>query len=228
MTHSPNVTWLHTSLGPGMARTPEALADELKESSRGEVRFANGSRALYAADYVEALVGSEHWPQPLFSPVPQERKNDMRFQRFGDRYIVRLESGESVIDTLTDFLRSEHIEFADLSAAGAVSWIRLGYWNAETRAYEYRELDEQMEVVSFQGNGALKDGAPFLHLHGVVGRQDFSVVAGHIKEAHVHPTLEVWLRTEDVPVRRVHDSVRGLDLLDLPDRVRPPSGDRAP
>ena len=36
----------------------------------------------------------------------------MRFQRFGDRYIVRLESGESIIDTLTEFLRSERVEFA--------------------------------------------------------------------------------------------------------------------
>ncbi len=27
----------------------------------------------------------------------------MRFERFDDRYIVRLESGEPMIDTLTDF-----------------------------------------------------------------------------------------------------------------------------
>jgi uncharacterized protein len=152
----------------------------------------------------------------------------MRFQRFGDRYIVRLESGESIIDTLTEFLRSERVEFANLSAAGAVSWVRLGYWNAETRAYEYREFDEQLEVVSFQGNSALKDHTPFLHLHGVFGRRDFSAVAGHIKEARVHPTLEVWLRTEDVPVQRAPDPATGLDLLDLPDRMPRSPGGKAP
>ena len=144
----------------------------------------------------------------------------MRFQRFDDRYVVRLESGEPVIDTLSEFLRSEQVEFANLSAAGAVSWVHLGYWNAETHAYEYREFDEQLEVVSFQGNSSLKDDAPFLHLHGVFGRHDFTAVAGHIKEARVHPTLEVWLRTEDMPVRRSHDSASGLDLLDLPDRMQ--------
>ena len=140
----------------------------------------------------------------------------MRFQRFGDRYIVRLESGEPVIETLTEFLLSERIEFANLSAAGAVRSVRLGYWNADTRAYEYRDLDEQLEVVSFQGNSSLKDGQPFLHLHGVFGRRDFSVVGGHIKEARVHPTLEVWLRTETIAVRRARDETSGLDLLDLP------------
>lgn len=144
----------------------------------------------------------------------------MRFQKFRDRYIVRLEMGEPVIERLVDFLRSEGIEFANLSAAGAVQNVRLAYWNASTRAYEYRDFDEQLEVVSFQGNASLKDGEPFLHIHGVFGRQDFSTVGGHIKEAQVRPTLEVWLRTEEIPVRRVRDNVTGLDLLDLPEPFR--------
>src|SRR5918911_674764 len=139
----------------------------------------------------------------------------MKYERFGERYIVRLESGENAIEALTQFLEQEGIEFANLSAAGAVSSVRLGYWNAGRHEYEYRELNEQMEVVSFQGNAALKDGSPFLHLHGAFAREDFSVVGGHIKEARVHPTLEVWLRTEDMAVRRSRDPETGLDLLDL-------------
>jgi predicted DNA-binding protein with PD1-like motif len=139
----------------------------------------------------------------------------MRFQQFNDRYVVRLDSGESVIQTLTDFLRSERVGFATLSAAGAVSWVRLGYWNPSTTSYEYREFEEQLELVSFEGNSSVKDGAPFLHLHGVFGRRDFSVIGGHIKEARVNPTFEVWLRTEDIAVERKHDPKTGLDLLDV-------------
>ena len=120
----------------------------------------------------------------------------MQYQQFGERYIVRLESGEPIVETLTRFCKEQRIEFANLSAAGAVEWVRLGYWNARTRQYEYREVEEQMEVVSFQGNSSLKDGEPFLHLHGVFGRQDFSVLGGHIKEARTHPTLEAWLRAD--------------------------------
>jgi uncharacterized protein len=142
----------------------------------------------------------------------------MRFQHFDERYIVRLESGEPAIATLTAFLRDQGIAFASISAAGAVSWVRLAYWDAREQAYRYREFAEQLEVVSFQGNAALKDGAPMLHLHGVFGREDYSVYGGHVKEARVHPTLEVWLRAENVAVRRVHEPATGLDLLDLPER----------
>jgi predicted DNA-binding protein with PD1-like motif len=140
----------------------------------------------------------------------------MRYQPFGDRYIVRLESGEDVIQTLLAFLRRESIDFANISAAGAVASVRLAYWSAEARAYQERDFEEQLEVVSFQGNAALKDGKPFLHVHGVFGRPDFSVIGGHVREARVHPTLEVWLRAEAVPVRRVREDTTGLDLLDLP------------
>ena len=144
----------------------------------------------------------------------------MRHQRFGDRYIIRLESGEAAVESLSAFLAAESIDFANVSAAGAVQWARLAYWNARTRRYEEREFDEQLEVVSFQGNSSLKDGKPFLHLHAVFARGDFSTLGGHVRELRVHPTLEVWLRTEDVPVRRSHDAASGLDLLDLPGAVK--------
>jgi predicted DNA-binding protein with PD1-like motif len=142
----------------------------------------------------------------------------MRFQRLGERYILRFESGEVAIETLTRFLDAEQIEFANVSAAGAVAWARLAYWNASSRTYEEREFEEQLEIVSFEGNSSLKDDRPFLHVHGVFARSDFTTIGGHVKELRVHPTLELWLRTEPVPVRRVHDAGSGLDLLDLPER----------
>ena len=62
------------------------------------------------------------------------------------------------------------------------------------------------------------DGEPFLHLHVALGRSDLSVVGGHLDEAIVYPTIEVWLRTEDVDIQRTKDPETGLDLLDLPRR----------
>ncbi|HLG71402.1 MAG TPA: PPC domain-containing DNA-binding protein [Chloroflexota bacterium] len=139
----------------------------------------------------------------------------MEYQEFGGRFVVRLESGEPVIETLTKFLADQQVGFANVSAAGAVKAVRLGYWNAQSKQYQYKDFDEQLETVSFQGNSSLKEGKPFLHIHGVFGRSDYSVVGGHVKEAWTHPTFEIWLRVEDMPVRRAHDDATGLDLLDL-------------
>jgi predicted DNA-binding protein with PD1-like motif len=141
----------------------------------------------------------------------------VRFQRVGYRSTVRLMSGEPLMETPVGFLEREQIEFANLSAPGSVRWARLAYWNMSMKKYEAREFDEQLELVSFRGNAALKDDQPFVHLHGVFGLSDFTVIGAHIQEATVHPSLEVWRRTEDVPVRRAKDPSSGLDLLDLPE-----------
>jgi uncharacterized protein len=136
-------------------------------------------------------------------------------KQFDERYVLRLEPDEPVIETLISFLATQRIGFANVSAAGAVKRVRLGYWDAGQHEYHYRDFDEQLETVSFQGNASIKDGQPFLHIHGVFGRPDYSVVGGHVKEAWVYPTFEVWLRTEQLDVRRAHDDATGLDLLNL-------------
>jgi predicted DNA-binding protein with PD1-like motif len=142
----------------------------------------------------------------------------MLHKRVGERFIVRLESGEALVDSLTGLLSDAGVGFANVSAAGAVNWAQLAYWNAETRKYEERAFSEQLEVVSFEGNASLKDGKPFLHIHAVFGRRDFSTIGGHVKDLRVHPTMEIWLRTEDVDVLRVHDEATGLDVLGLDER----------
>ena len=140
----------------------------------------------------------------------------MRSQRSGDRYIVRVESGERVIEALMELLRRERVGFANLSGAGGFRWARIGFWDPETKDYRNRDLDEQLEVVSFQGNASIRSDSPFLHLHVALGRSDLTVIGGHLSEAIAHPTLEVWMRTEDIEIRRSRDEATGLDLLDLP------------
>src|SRR5688500_18017653 len=100
----------------------------------------------------------------------------MQFQRMDNTYIVRLLSGEPVIETLTAFLRDEGVHFASISALGAVEWAELAYWNAESQVYEYRTFEEQAEVVSFLGNCAQKEDGAFLHIHCVLGRRDYTVI----------------------------------------------------
>jgi predicted DNA-binding protein with PD1-like motif len=143
----------------------------------------------------------------------------MQGRNFGGRHLIRIEAGENVMSSLGEYFAGvcerEGASFANVNAAGAVSWAKLAYWDADEKAYHDQDFNEQLEVVSFLGNLALKDGRPFAHLHVVLSRSDFSTVGGHLRDAVVRPTLEVWLRTEEVVVERRKDAVSGLDLLDL-------------
>jgi predicted DNA-binding protein with PD1-like motif len=143
----------------------------------------------------------------------------MQHRSVDGRHIVRIEAGERVMPSLTRFFgelnRREGVTFANISGAGAVSRARLAYWDADSKEYIDRDFVEQLEVVSFLGNLAMKEGQPFAHLHVVLSRADFSTVGGHLQDAVVRPTLEVWLRAEEVVVERRLDPASGLYLLNL-------------
>ena len=144
----------------------------------------------------------------------------MRYQEFNERYILRFESGETLIGELKRFLVDRSIPFAFLSGAGGVRRATLRYWDAPSKSYQDRDFEEQFEVLSITGDVSQLKGKPHVHAHALLGRSDFTVLGGHVKEAEVHPTLELWLRTESIAVSRRRDPATGLELLDLPERVR--------
>jgi uncharacterized protein len=143
----------------------------------------------------------------------------LEYQRFGDRYQVRLESGDRVIESLTRLAQQERIGFAALSGLGAVRWVRLAFFDVETRQYENHDIEEQLEVTALVGNVTLRDGRSFIHAHATLGRRDLSTLGGHLMEAVAHSTLEVWLQREAAEVHRLPDDESGLALMRLADRL---------
>lgn len=143
----------------------------------------------------------------------------MQFQQFDDRFQLRVQSGERVREALKRLLRDHDIGYASVTGLGAVRWVRLSYWNAETKEYQTREIDEQLEMVSLIGNAAVKEGGHALHLHVSLGRSDLSLLGGHFNDALAHPTVELWVQRERQPVHRVEDEQTGLPLMDLPEEV---------
>jgi predicted DNA-binding protein with PD1-like motif len=54
-----------------------------------------------------------------------------------------------------------------------------------------------------------------VHAHIVVGKSDGTAHGGHLLEAHVRPTLEVFLVESPKPLRRKMNAEVSLALIDL-------------
>ena len=71
-------------------------------------------------------------------------------------------------------------------------------------------------IVSFIGDvGLVSNGAPFIHAHGAVSLPDGQVRGGHLLEAVVWPTLELFFATYPAKLVRKHDDETNLSLFDL-------------
>jgi uncharacterized protein len=129
-------------------------------------------------------------------------------------YAVIFGKGDEVASGLTEFAETHHIKAGHLTAIGAFSSAVLAYFDRGKKAYKKIVIDEQVEVLSFIGDVALDNGTPALHAHVVVGFPDGSTKGGHLLEARVWPTLEVFLTETPHALVKKHDPESGLDLID--------------
>ena len=130
-------------------------------------------------------------------------------------YLVRLNRGELLVKSLSEFVAKEEIKTAWVSGLGGALWAELAFYHLDRKAYEYDRIDELLEVASLTGNVSLLNGKPFLHLHAVVADLNYHAYAGHVKELAAGATLELRVEVLKMPVERVHNEECGLKVLDL-------------
>jgi predicted DNA-binding protein with PD1-like motif len=129
-------------------------------------------------------------------------------------FIVVFETGDELAAGLSKFAEEQNLSAASFKAVGALSSVRLGWYNLESKKYDPSvTLDEQLELLSLIGDVALKDSKPVVHSHMVVGKRDGTAHGGHLLEAHVRPTCEVVLTESPAHLQKFIDPESGLALI---------------
>lgn len=132
-------------------------------------------------------------------------------------FVVALETGDRLIDSIASFASEERVAAAEMTAIGALASARLAYFDWESKDYVEIGVDEQVELVSLDGRitrPAGGEGDPHLHVHCVLGRRDGSPVAGHLIEADVRPTAEVFITDSPTQIHRRTDPDSRLPVID--------------
>ncbi|MGG5823589.1 PPC domain-containing DNA-binding protein [Falsiroseomonas sp. HW251] len=135
-------------------------------------------------------------------------------------FVVVLETGDEVRNSLHRLAEDEGLSGAQLSAIGALRCATIRWFDWEAKQYRPIPVEEQVEVVSLLGDIALDtEGQPKLHLHAVLGRRDGSAMGGDLERGEVRPTLEIVVTESPTHLQRVHDPQTGLALIRLDGQV---------
>jgi uncharacterized protein len=139
----------------------------------------------------------------------------MKFRKTEDVYIVRLDTGERIIETLTAFCARENIRAASISGVGTCVGTVLGHLNWETKTHRQRPLEGHFEITSLLGNVSILDGKPLVHLHVTLAEEETSrAFSGHLHEAEIRATGEIFITTLAGELPRRKDPATGLNLLE--------------
>lgn len=135
----------------------------------------------------------------------------------GYNWLVKLEKGELLIESLSKLVKDEAIQGAWISGLGGALWAELGFYDLEQKQYHWQKKNELLEITSLQGNIAWQEGEPVLHIHGTFSDRNMNAFGGHVKELAVGGTCELLLHrwNEEAGLTRSKDLETGLTLLDV-------------
>ena len=139
----------------------------------------------------------------------------MKYFVLGANYIVRLDAGERIVETLEALCARDAIGGGFFKGLGAVGEAEIGHFDPGTNDYAWVKLAGPYEIVSLYGNITVADGKPFIHAHIALGDNTFAVRGGHLKEAVVSVTCEVTLTRFRDDIGRTKDGASGLWKLAL-------------
>jgi uncharacterized protein len=131
------------------------------------------------------------------------------------KYVLRIDRGEKIMENLLNFIKDHKIRSGVITGIGATSSAELGWFNPASQVYEKRSFDESCEITTMMGNIAWFENDPIAHIHMTLSKQDFSVVGGHLFEATVGVTCEIWIVASDMEIKRAVSPIGGLKLIDL-------------
>lgn len=138
----------------------------------------------------------------------------MRHQRTRYGYVLRLDAGEEILESLRRFAREHGIRSAALAGIGAAGEVELGFFDRATREHVTRRFEGEVEIGSLTGNLSELDGEPFPHCHVVIAGRDFAASTGHLFRGVVTVTCEIQIVTDPERLRRARRADLGFHPLE--------------
>jgi len=130
------------------------------------------------------------------------------------RYAIVLAKGDEVMSGLTDFAKQNKVTSASFTAIGAFSRATVAWFDDSRKEFKLVPIEQQVELVSMIGNIALSGDQPVVHAHVSVASSDGAVRGGHLINAFVFPTLELFMTVYPTPLHKQLDEATGLKLID--------------
>jgi uncharacterized protein len=129
-------------------------------------------------------------------------------------YAIILAKGDEVMSGLTDFARQNKVTSASFTAIGAFSHATVAWFDDTRKEFRLIPIEQQVELVSMIGDIALVNDQPVVHTHVSVASSDGTVRGGHVINAFVFPTLELFMTVYPTPLYKESDEATGLKLID--------------
>ncbi|MFH1904010.1 MAG: PPC domain-containing DNA-binding protein [bacterium] len=139
----------------------------------------------------------------------------MKSKRFKNKFILRLDKGEEIVEMLKQFCRKNDIKLGTVSGIGATNKAVIGLFSVETKKYHSKELVGNHEITSLYGNISTMNGEIYLHIHVNLCNSKHNSFGGHLNSAIVSATFEAVIDIIEGEIDRKFSDEIGLNLYEI-------------
>ena len=122
--------------------------------------------------------------------------------------------GEDIFSSLKEFCKQEKISSGFFHGLGGCSYLKLSFYNLETKKYEEEEFNKDLEIANITGNIATYENDLTMHIHGTFADEKMKCIGGHVMSMKAGGTCEIFLTKFDYLMTRKLDANTGLKLLE--------------
>ena len=139
----------------------------------------------------------------------------MKSKKINETYILRLDKGERLIETLKHFCSNNNIKCGYFFGIGSLDEAELAHYIVKTKKYTSEIFRQPLEIVNLTGNITAMNSEVYLHCHATLSDVNMEAIAGHLKEGIIGATCEIVLIHLDLSIERKYDENIGLNLMEL-------------
>ena len=137
----------------------------------------------------------------------------MKFKKIGSKWIVRIDKGEEIVETLKQFCKENKIKLGTISGIGATNRVTIGLFEIKSKQYHSQELIGDYEITNLSGNISTMNDEIYLHLHISLADSKYNAYGGHLNSAVISGTGEIVIEEIEDIIEREFNEEAGLNLL---------------
>ncbi len=93
--------------------------------------------------------------------------------------------------------------------------VELAHYTVENKKYASKIFKQPLEIVNMVGNITTMNNEVYLHCHITLSDEGMNAIGGHLKEAIISATCEIFLVGLNTDINRKYDDFIGLNLMDI-------------
>lgn len=98
----------------------------------------------------------------------------------GRTFMFGIQKGQDLLDSIEFFCHHNQIRCATITGIGAVEKATFGVYNQKSKKYNKINLNQELEILSLNGNISLFDDQPMVHAHIMFSDLKGKAYGGHL------------------------------------------------